>query len=150
MKSTLYVSQTLFKDKRKTREAYEGMDDIHPSPKMEELARTLKAYSMSGLNKSYAWAYLFCEVLNILCLMGNMYLTDIFLGGEFRSYGRKVLQFLLTNESPVSYDPMNYIFPKETICDFHIYGPSGNIQRNNYLCLLPVNIFNEKVYIFLW
>ena len=31
-----------------------------------------------------------------------------------------------------------------------MYGPSGTIQQYDSLCILPVNILNEKVFIFLW
>lgn len=31
-----------------------------------------------------------------------------------------------------------------------MYGPSGTIQQYDALCILPVNILNEKVFIFLW
>lgn len=31
-----------------------------------------------------------------------------------------------------------------------MYGPSGTIQQYDSLCVLPVNILNEKVFIFLW
>ena len=37
-----------------------------------------------------------------------------------------------------------------TKCTFMKYGSSGTIQKHDALCLLAWNIFNEKVYIFLW
>jgi hypothetical protein len=37
-----------------------------------------------------------------------------------------------------------------TKCTFHRYGPSGSIQTHDALCVLAWNIFNEKIYIFLW
>lgn len=33
---------------------------------------------------------------------------------------------------------------------FNMYGPSGTIQKLDAFCVLPVNIFNEKFFIFLW
>ena len=47
-------------------------------------------------------------------------------------------------------DPMSRIFPKMTKCIFHKYGGSGTIQRFDALCVLSMNIVNEKIYIFLW
>jgi hypothetical protein len=31
-----------------------------------------------------------------------------------------------------------------------MYGPSGTVQRFDAYCVLPVNILNEKLFIFLW
>lgn len=42
------------------------------------------------------------------------------------------------------------IFPRVTKCRFYKYGPSANIETVDALCLLPLNIINEKIYIFLW
>ena len=42
-------------------------------------------------------------------------------------------------------DPMIYVFPRLTKCTFHMYGPSGGLVKNDAMCILPLNIFNEKV-----
>lgn len=42
------------------------------------------------------------------------------------------------------------MFPRLTKCTFHRYGSSGDVQRHDAMCILPINIVNEKVYIFLW
>lgn len=47
-------------------------------------------------------------------------------------------------------DPMIYIFPRVTKCIFHKYGASGSIQKHDSLCILPLNIVNEKTYVFIW
>lgn len=47
-------------------------------------------------------------------------------------------------------DPMVEIFPRITKCTFHKYGASGSIQKHDALCVLALNILNEKIYIFLW
>ena len=45
---------------------------------------------------------------------------------------------------------MNEVFPKVTKCTFHKYGPSGSITTHDGLCILALNIINEKIYVFLW
>ena len=45
---------------------------------------------------------------------------------------------------------MAKVFPKLTKCTFHKYGPSGTIEIKDGLCVLPLNILNEKIYILLW
>ncbi|CAB4062213.1 inx [Lepeophtheirus salmonis] len=47
-------------------------------------------------------------------------------------------------------DPMALVFPKVTKCTFNKYGPSGTIEVKDGLCVLPLNIINEKIFIFLW
>lgn len=37
-----------------------------------------------------------------------------------------------------------------TKCTFHKYGPSGTVTRHDGLCILALNIINEKIYVFLW
>lgn len=37
-----------------------------------------------------------------------------------------------------------------TKCTFHDYGSSGDVQKHDAICLLPINVVNEKIYIFLW
>lgn len=37
-----------------------------------------------------------------------------------------------------------------TKCHFHKYGPSGTIERHDAMCVLALNIINEKIYVFLW
>jgi hypothetical protein len=45
---------------------------------------------------------------------------------------------------------MIYVFPRMTKCTFHKFGTSGNIEKHDALCILPLNIVNEKIYIFIW
>ena len=37
-----------------------------------------------------------------------------------------------------------------TKCTFHKFGPSGTVQKFDGLCVLPLNIINEKIYVTLW
>ena len=37
-----------------------------------------------------------------------------------------------------------------TKCTFHKYGPSGTVMKHDGLCVLPANIINEQIYIFVW
>lgn len=107
--------------------------------------RALITYIKDNLNKHsfYAWRFFLCELLNFLIAIGQIYVTDLFLGGEFITYGIDVMR---ENEA----DPMTRIFPKMTKCSFYKYGPSGSVQNFDGLCVLPVNIVNEKIYLFLW
>merc|ERR1711990_64173 len=47
-------------------------------------------------------------------------------------------------------DPLNRVFPKVAKCTFQKFGPSGSLQKHDVLCVLPLNIINEKIYVFLY
>lgn len=95
------------------------------------------------------YLYCLCEFLNLLNVLAQMIMMDKFLGGQFTTYGWQVLQFTEWDFS-VRYDPMIRVFPRLTKCTFHRYGSSGDVQRHDAMCILPINIINEKIYIFLW
>merc|ERR1719219_2015492 len=78
-----------------------------------------------------------------------IYFTDKFLGNEFTTYGWDLLTVTAGNPEDRA-DPMNVVFPKMTKCTFHRYGPSGTITRHDGLCILALNIINEKIFVFLW
>ncbi|KAH6929501.1 hypothetical protein HPB50_000877 [Hyalomma asiaticum] len=102
-----------------------------------------------GQHQMYAFYYFFCELLNFVNVVGQIYLMDHFLGGEFTTYGLKVLQFSDWDWA-VRFDPMIKVFPRLTKCTFHMYGSSGDVQKHDAMCVLPINIINEKIYVFLW
>ena len=74
---------------------------------------------------------------------------DIFLDGEFLTYGTEVISFMQRDQED-RIDPMIYIFPTMTKCTFYKFGFSGEVERHDAICILPLNIVNEKIYIFLW
>jgi len=97
---------------------------------------------------SYAAKFFLCEILCLVNVIGQMYLTDSFLGGTFMNYGSEVFSMTFGySEGP---DPMNRAFPKVTKCTFRKYGPSGTVTKHDGLCVLALNIINEKIYVFLW
>lgn len=100
-------------------------------------------------NKSYARKYVFCEILNLLHVLLQFKITDLFLGGEFLTYGLRVMDFI-EDDPNARVDPMVKIFPKMAKCTFQRFGPSGSLQRYDNLCILPLNILNEKGYLILW
>jgi hypothetical protein len=41
-------------------------------------------------------------------------------------------------------DPMARVFPRMTKCIYKKFGASGTIQTHDALCILPINVINEK------
>ena len=114
----------------------------------------------------YAVRFFFCEFLNLVNVVGQLFFMDFFLGGEFTTYGSDVIA-MTDLEQEQRTDPLSRVFPKVskvflkdvpfvqsvfqvTKCTFHKFGPSGTVQRFDGLCVLPLNIINEKIYVFLW
>jgi hypothetical protein len=96
-----------------------------------------------------ALVYIACEVLNLVNVVGNIFFIDKFLNGAFLDYGTRVIQYSSMDQEDRD-DVLIEVFPRMTKCTFHRYGPSGSIQTHDALCVLAWNIFNEKIYIFLW
>ena len=82
-------------------------------------------------------------------ILGQLFLMDRFLDGTFFTFGIEVISFAMRDEED-RVDPVIYIFPRMTKCTFHKFGSSGNIESHDALCILPINIVNEKIYVFLW
>jgi len=78
-----------------------------------------------------------------------MYLMNRFFDGEFFSYGTNIMK-LSDVPQEQRMDPMVYVFPRVTKFTFHKYGASGSLQKHDSLCILPLNIVNEKTYVFIW
>ena len=78
-----------------------------------------------------------------------MFLVDRFFDGTFLTFGIEVISFSLRDQED-RIDPMVYIFPRMTKCTFHKFGTSGEIEKHDAMCILPLNIVNEKIYIFIW
>lgn len=72
-------------------------------------------------------------------------LSNVLIGDGYHYYGTEVLQAFR--------DPNfrgTVRFPYVTFCDFWVRRMGGNQHRYTVQCVLPVNLFNEKVFIVLW
>ncbi|XP_013109843.1 innexin inx3 [Stomoxys calcitrans] len=127
-----------------------GMVSIPEDYRKDRQNRIIK-YLIDSLNShaGYSFAYYLCEALNFINVIVNIFLVDKFLGGAFMTYGTDVIKFSNMDQDKRS-DPMIEIFPRLTKCTFHKFGPGGSPQRHDTLCVLALNILNEKIYIFLW
>merc|ERR1712241_1446813 len=123
---------------------------IKKDERLERVSFIRKYFKESAkTHGGYAINFFLCEILSLVNVVGQIYFTDRFLGYTFMTYGSDV--FAMTFGDPEGRsDPMNMVFPKVTKCTFHKYGPSGTVTRHDGLCILALNIINEKIYVFLW
>ncbi|XP_012284789.1 innexin inx7 [Orussus abietinus] len=113
----------------------------------DERIQKIRTAFINRLHINRPWAYYMglCELLNLTNVLMQIYITNAFLGGSFLDLGTSV-----TENHSGEVDPLDVIFPKVTKCIFHKYGASGGIQRHDALCVMALNIINEKIYTFLW
>jgi len=89
--------------------------------------------------------YFFTKLSYLVNVTAQLFALNIILGTDYHLYGIKVMMDLLTG-GPVIEAP---IFPRVTLCDFQIR-QMGSVHRHTVQCVLPINLFNEKIFIFLW
>ena len=89
--------------------------------------------------------YLVCKILYITNVVSQIFILNGFIGRDYHLYGFDVLSAVLTGgdwrDSPR--------FPRVTMCDFYVRR-LGNLQRYTVQCVLPINLFNEMIFLFLW
>ncbi|ALC48259.1 inx7 [Drosophila busckii] len=98
------------------------------------------------LNQSWGAHLVFAELLNLANLCLQIYVTHRFLGRQFLTLGVKVLQERWVDKM----DALDIVFPKVTKCTFFKYGAAGSLQEHDTLCVMALNIMNEKIYTILW
>ena len=90
------------------------VEDLHSAvmpSEVEKLAKeNLVEYLLVNVNQHQAYAFIFfaCEVLNAINIVGEIFLVDTFLGGEFTEYGGNVLSQTGMNPEDRT-DPMSYV-----------------------------------------
>lgn len=68
-------------------------------------------------------------------------LLNLFMGDNFHLYGFEMIRKWYYGENVEAIER----FPRITICDYKLRTLGDNIQTYSVQCLLPINIYNEKV-----
>ncbi|KAH3754631.1 innexin unc-9-like [Dreissena polymorpha] len=90
--------------------------------------------------------YFIVKILYITNAIGQLFLLNEFLGQDYNLFGFQVLDDLINGKDDWT---ASHRFPRVTLCDFQIR-QFNNIHRYTVQCVLPINLFSEKIYIFLW
>ena len=94
--------------------------------------------------------YLVTKLLYIGNIVAQLFILNGVLNTDFNRFGAQALEgFFTTGETEEHILGNTKTFPRVTLCDFRVRR-LGNIQRYTVQCLLPINLWTEKVYIFLW
>ncbi|XP_065580102.1 innexin inx2-like [Artemia franciscana] len=125
----------------------QSLSSINPETEEKILHLVDYLYNTRSGHKFFGLKYIICESLYFVNIVLQIVVNEWFLGGGFVTLGFRALSFL--NMDPeVRTDPLYIIFPRMTKCTFKRFGPSGTIQIHDSLCLLAINIINEKIYLF--
>lgn len=97
---------------------------------------------------SYATWFFCCEQLNLVTVISLWFITNKFLKYQFLSYGPLVIRYYqMPPEERLMYmvNPMCEAFPRIAACDYIRYGAGGGQERKNAICILGLNMINDKV-----
>jgi hypothetical protein len=129
-----------------------GLDARFLNEDQKEKSRSLLVeylhQNLNNHNKLFL-IYVTTEALNLFNVISQMFLMNKFLGGAFINYGWDVIN-LSEWEPLLRYNPMLKPFPRVTRCTIYKFGETLDVESRHFMCILSINILNEKVYIFLW
>ena len=111
------------------------------------IARYCCIFSTKFSGNYLTCTYLVIKLVYIFNTVGQLFVLDIFLGmrNDYHLYGIFVISRLVRGEDWTSSER----FPRVTMCDFRIRQQT-NVHNYTVQCVLPINLFNEKIFIFIW
>ena len=89
--------------------------------------------------------YLSVKVLYFANVVAQLFLLNAFLDTDYHLYGFDVIRDLVFGNEWIE----SSTFPRVTYCQFKIRA-MGSLLTHKVQCVLPLNLFNEKIYLFLW
>ncbi len=89
--------------------------------------------------------FTFVKFLFLINSLVQIFLLNAFLGNEYHLFGFEVIHKFVRG---LDWGESKR-FPRVTLCDFHIR-EVGIVHRYTVQCVLPINLFNEKIFLILW
>jgi len=128
---------------------------VHYNEDREDKIGDIHLYLQDTYGSRSWWAtkLVASEFLNFINIILNIVVMDWYLGNGFLSYGPEVLGHQREEDGGGSLEqinPFDLVFPKMAKCTLSRFGPSGTIETVDGLCVLPINVLNEKLFLILW
>ena len=97
------------------------------------------------LNGYMILLYLIAKVLYFVNIVFQLFALSYILQTDYNAFGFNFFDDVNEKEYFIN----SPIFPKVTMCDFRIR-ILGNLQRYTVQCVLPINLYIEKIYVILY
>ena len=118
----------------------------------EQIKQHFRRYGPS--NNWYCFKFFLSNYfLNGFVLVIVWVCTHHLLNYRFYSYGSELISFLTNPEferAEYLINPMDIVFPKMTKCEYRRIGLTGTNEVHGALCVVLLNILNEKIFFALW
>lgn len=106
-------------------------------------------FKRKGLWARVGWyvsaLYITVKVLYLLNIFAQFFILQSFLETKYTLYGIEILKDLTQGKEWMETGH----FPRVTMCDFEVRA-LGQPRKYSLQCVLVINLFNEKIFIFLW
>jgi len=120
--------------------------------KRENLLKTFQEHLHNKYN-AYAAGFIAMEVTNVIVVLTMIFATNSFLNHQFLDYGPLVYRYYSVPEEERFgnvMNPMCNVFPRIAACDYIRFGPGGGQETKNAICILGLNMINDKIFLVLW
>lgn len=93
--------------------------------------------------------FLFSKLCYLGNVIGQLFLLSVVLSTKYTTFGVDIVREMVNNRD---WSEDAYVaFPRVTLCDFKVRGQDmANVHAYTIQCVLPINLYNEKIYVFLW
>lgn len=103
-------------------------------------------YRFHNFYSGFTAMFFTIKILYLVNTIVQFFLIDAFLSFRFTSTGSEVINKLFTGEDWFESSK----FPRVTMCDFMIRHLGSNQHWYAIQCTLPINIYNEKIFLGVW
>jgi len=120
--------------------------------KRDSLIVTFKEHLHNKYNR-YAMLFYLCETSNLFIVLSQILVINKFLHYQFLTYGFQVYTWysLPPEERQLrNLNPMCEVFPRIASCDYIRFGAGGHQEKKNALCILGLNMINDKIFLVIW
>jgi len=121
----------------------------------EEKKETLVNFFVRNIQNKYNiyfFGFITMEIFNVFIVLVQFAMTNTFLHYRFIWYGIDVAKYykMQEEEQKEQKNPMCHTFPRIASCDYWRWGLGGKQENVNAICVLALNMINDKVFLILW